>query len=260
MQNNLHRQSPRRVSSQAASSNRDLALDLGTADDQVAIDPYSGPMRFWTMSQGRDPEGPKRAIRPVYASACPDQYCRIVLLLDEAILGPGSVSRQMGTVRVRSGPGARFKKWIGSHPQRALSQLRFNVSVGELSKREAVELLLPALADAPSRNMNDVFEEILALGDPSSVLEVALDEYDRTGRQRFISLAVSALEQSKGDAWPALATLARSDRAECEPFVNFIATYKGVSVSERKCALHAMLHHPSHEVRALANDALAALQ
>src|SRR5207253_7981249 len=110
-------------------------------------------------------------------------------------------------------------------------------SLGEVGKYEAIELLLPALADAPSRQLNAVFDAILELNEPASILEGALIEYQRTGRQRFISLAASLLEQFGKRAWPVLRQLAQSDRPEREFFVETIAHCEGVALDERLRAL-----------------------
>ena len=55
---------------------------------------------------------------------------------------------------------------IEENPLRPLGHLGLPVPIGELGKRKAIELLIPMLADAPSRQINAVFDAITATDAP----------------------------------------------------------------------------------------------
>lgn len=229
-----------------------------------SLDAAIGSFQFWTLWPSPievEPGEPEELaeIRGEVRTAKPEMYRWLDAALTEALRGYGSLTRQHGTVRIRRAAAEEFKTGFKKDCRSALDRLLFKVSIQEFGKREAVELLLPVLVDAPSRSLNAVFEALLTLKDPCSILQAAFSEYDRTGRQRFLSLAVSLLEQLGQVAWPVLQKLARSPRPECELFVDAIANCEGVALEDRVKALQDLFRRSDPDVQSRVSEALTEL-
>lgn len=153
------------------------------------------------------------------------------------------------TRRLPKEPRAVFEEYYAQAPKQALGDLLLDVSLGVRDAPEAVAWLFPLLVTAPSKRLNLVFLALQALRAPQEILDTALAEYDHSGRERCLSLAVSLLEDLGAGAWPALRKLARSTRPECELFVGAIAHCPGVALKDRVAALRDLASHPDAAVR-----------
>lgn len=115
--------------------------------------------------------------------------------------------------------------------------------------REITLGLLENLLDAPSERINVLFNALRLISNPEDILDIALNEYHRTCRERYLTIAVSLLEERGNRAWPALRRLAQANHPESELFVGLIANCAGVPTKDRIEALLDLSRHPDRSVR-----------
>jgi hypothetical protein len=99
------------------------------------------------------------------------------------------------------------------------------------------------------KDRDRIYEALLLLAEPETILDVALDEYHRYGNEEHLAMAASLLADIGARALPALWALVRSGRPECEMFVPVIAHLRGVSVQSRLALLAQVASNPSTDVR-----------
>lgn len=133
--------------------------------------------------------------------------------------------------------------WFGLHKYSSTEPNRFDWA------REMTKGLLEDLLEAPSEKINVLFNALRLISNPEDILDIALEEYSRTYRDRYLTIAVSLLEERGSRAWPALRRLAESNHPECELFVKLIANCVGVSAKDRGDALLKLSRHPDRSVR-----------
>lgn len=133
--------------------------------------------------------------------------------------------------------------WLGLHKYSTTEPNRFDWA------REMTKGLLENLVEAPSEKINVLFDALRLISSPEDILDIALEDYSRTYRDRYLTIAVSLLQERGSKAWPALRRLAGSNHPECELFVKLIATCTGVSAKDRGDALLKLSRHPDRAVR-----------
>jgi hypothetical protein len=134
-----------------------------------------------------------------------------------------------------------------------------NVSRTDETEETQARTLLKAIVNAPSKRLNDLFETLSTLLVPQTILNTALNEYRISGRERYISMAASILQNMGDEAWPALRDLARSAPQEAELFVPIIADCINVALDERSDALIHLAASRHANVRAAVLENLTEL-
>jgi hypothetical protein len=119
--------------------------------------------------------------------------------------------------------------------------------------------LLKAIVTAPSKRLNELFENLTRSVAPETILNTALNEYRTSGGERYLSMAVSILQNMGDKAWPALRDLARSAPQEAELFVPIIADFINVALTERINALTHLAASRHANVRAAVLENLTEL-
>jgi hypothetical protein len=115
--------------------------------------------------------------------------------------------------------------------------------------KETTDLLIRSVLKAPSRLLNRIFEDLRSRSNPHDILEICLSAYDETRRERYLTIAVSLLEGFGAEAWSSLYALARSQRPECEYFVDLIMTCPGIDNEKRLSAVRDLAMNPDSSVR-----------
>lgn len=121
------------------------------------------------------------------------------------------------------------------------------------------EVLFRALVDAGPIDRTLHFNIIRRNSTPEAVCKTGFRGYKVTGRERYLSLTVSLLEDFGEEAWPVLKELAVSRHPECELFVGLIANCNGVSSTQHAGALSELATHPDIVVRLTILDNLSDL-
>lgn len=147
---------------------------------------------------------------------------------------------------------------LSTSPLFGMGAFRSDDQVGSSHAEETAQRLAD-LVTAPSKRLNSIFDEIRASNDPEEVLAVALREYERTADWDYLEFAASFMKSFGARAWPALSTLSRSNRPECDWFVGAIARCRGISADERAQALLHLTLNPDQAVRSSILEALDAL-
>jgi hypothetical protein len=122
----------------------------------------------------------------------------------------------------------------------------------------ATKWLFPLLLNARGDLREHIYEALLRLEEPDSLLIVALAEYYKHGNEERLALAASLLADIGAPALPALRVLIRSGSPECEMFVSVIAGLRGVSVQSRLALLAHAASNASSDVRYSLLEALRA--
>jgi hypothetical protein len=169
--------------------------------------------------------------------------------------------------RVRATPGtsaaeqmteADFAAAFKTEPFEAIRTLRVFVEFDLVTKVNATKWLFPLLPKTRGDLREHIYETLLRLEEPDSILIVALGEYDKYGNEERLAIAASLLADIGEPALPALRILVRSDRPECEMFIPIIAHLRGVSVQSRLALLAHAASNPSPDVRYSLLEALRA--
>jgi hypothetical protein len=119
--------------------------------------------------------------------------------------------------------------------------------------------LFSSLINARGDPREQIYEELLRLGEPETLLHVALEEYHKYGNEERLALAASLLADMGARALPALRSLAQSGSPHCGMFIPVIARLHGVSVQDRLILLTALASNPNVYVRYNLLEALQAL-
>lgn len=103
---------------------------------------------------------------------------------------------------------------------------------------------LTELVNAGSDTRNLFYNRIAREETPQDICDAGIQEYYRTGQERYLLMVLSLLENARQDAWPTLKKLAETQHSLCELFVPLIASCDGVAASKRRDALLALVTHP----------------
>jgi hypothetical protein len=109
---------------------------------------------------------------------------------------------------------------------------------------ERVGSRLTEFVNANSESRNLFYNRIAREESPQDICDAGIQEYFKTGQERYLLIVVSLLENARQDAWPALQKLAITQHSVCELFIPLIASCDGVAASKRRDALLALVHHP----------------
>src|SRR5438445_7315543 len=99
--------------------------------------------RGWPASIEVGAGGPEQwtGSRAVLPTDRPEFHRRLNAALEEVVRGYGSFTREHRIIRIRSATAQEFMTSFKADYRRALDRLLFKVSLGEVGKYEAIELL-----------------------------------------------------------------------------------------------------------------------
>jgi hypothetical protein len=140
---------------------------------------------------------------------------------------------------------AEFKR----EPFEAIRTLCVFVEFGLVTKSHATRWLFPLLIKARGDLREHIYETLVRLEEPGTILITALAEYDKYGNEERLALAASLLADIGEPALPVLRMLIRSGHPECGMFLPVIARLHGVSTQQRLEILVHAASHPSPDVR-----------
>lgn len=109
--------------------------------------------------------------------------------------------------------------------------------------------LINFLVNAPSKWINRLFDLVRLTASSEDILRASLLHYRHTGRERYLSMTLSLLQDKGEKAWPALSSFAKSGAPECELFIPLIASCPGISANERIRALTSLVRSTDVNVR-----------
>jgi hypothetical protein len=136
-----------------------------------------------------------------------------------------------------------------AEPFEAIRTLCVFVEFGLVTKVNATKWLFPLLLKARADLREHIYETLLHLEEPDSILIAALAEYYKYGNEERLAIAASLLADIGAPALPSLRVMVRSGRPECEMFIPIIARLCGVSVQSRLELLAQVTSNPSADVR-----------
>jgi hypothetical protein len=142
-----------------------------------------------------------------------------------------------------------FAVYFQLKPFEAIHTLLLFVELNLVSPVEATRWLFPHLVKARGKLRERVYEALLDLREPETMLSSALQEYETYGNAERLALTASLLEACGAQTFPVLRVLARSSRPECDFFTSVIAHLDGVSIHERLAALTDLANNPHTDVR-----------
>jgi hypothetical protein len=134
-------------------------------------------------------------------------------------------------------------------PQHYWHQLQKRLWAAFSRTVEEAKSCLPLLISAGAGERKGLFQRLLTMSHPLAVSLVALEEYDRTGRESVLLNALSLLESWGPVAWPALLWVAQLARPECELFTGLVARCSGVPRRQRLEGLTLLAGNPYSAVR-----------
>jgi hypothetical protein len=134
----------------------------------------------------------------------------------------------------------RYNKLAKSDPHNAVKAILYDTSRDLLSKRSAAEWLFSRLVSSRVAGGTPYFEAVLVISSPEQIAEIAVDQYRTSGNERRLAAAASLLRDYGTSAWPALRWIAKSGLADCEYFVDLVATATGIGLSEKIAVLVRM--------------------
>jgi hypothetical protein len=136
-----------------------------------------------------------------------------------------------------------------SDPSKAIEELLSFVSLGLVTKTKATAWLFPLLVEARGEIKEHIYQVLIALEEPETILKTTLSEYAKYGMEERLTLAAALLSDLGARALPSLRALARANLPECELFVPVIAYLSDVSVHDRLETLACLVSNPSPDVR-----------
>jgi hypothetical protein len=154
-----------------------------------------------------------------------------------------------GTSAAEGMTEADFAAEFKTEPFAAIHTLHVFVDFGLVTKVNATKWLFPLLLKAHADLREYIYETLLRLEEPDSILIAALAEYYKYGNEERLAMAASLLADIGAPALPALRVLVRSGRPECEMFIPIIARLRGVSVQSRLALLAHAASNASIDVR-----------